>query len=433
MQAFKINCLEHLLFAAYLLLFAWLVIKTKFFTHAGLTESQLIIIFLLKVLAGIFYGWVGVYYGNLAQMVDTWGYYYNSLHEFNLLKSDPKEFFTSLFHNPYEGGYSKFFSSNDSWWNDLHLNLFIKILALFNLLSFGHYYINVIFYSFISLFGAVAIYRVMRDVFPAKKIEVLLATFLLPSFIYWTSGIHKDGVVFLAIALIVHTIYFGLKRGRFTLKHYLLLFLCFLIILGLRNYLLVILIPALVAWILSSRMSAKPLIVFPCLYLVFISLFFTVRHIHPKLDFPKAVVNKQKAFLELRGGSAVAVTELQPSFTSFIFNSPEAIALSAIRPYPSDVQHLLALAAAVEINVLIFLFVVFLFWRSNGIRFTPFILFCLFFSLSALITIGYTVSFLGAIVRYRSIILPFLVIPLVAKINWQRIESVVLKSNSNKI
>jgi len=68
--------LEHLLFAAYLVLFSWLIIKVPFFKKSGLTPAQLIIIFLLKVIAGIFYGWIGVYYGNLAQMVDTWMFHY---------------------------------------------------------------------------------------------------------------------------------------------------------------------------------------------------------------------------------------------------------------------------------------------------------------------------------------------------------------------
>ncbi|MEI9808287.1 MAG: hypothetical protein WDO16_10665 [Bacteroidota bacterium] len=44
---------------------------------------------------------------------------------------------------------------------------------------------NVVFFSFVSLLGPVAIYRVMNDLFPGKKMVILLATFLVPSFIYW--------------------------------------------------------------------------------------------------------------------------------------------------------------------------------------------------------------------------------------------------------
>jgi hypothetical protein len=70
-------------------LFAWLVTKVKFFTRAGLSQSQLVILFLLKVMAGIFYGWIGLYYGGLAQMWDTWSFHTNSIQEYHLLFNIP--------------------------------------------------------------------------------------------------------------------------------------------------------------------------------------------------------------------------------------------------------------------------------------------------------------------------------------------------------
>ena len=101
--------MEHLIFVAYLVFFSWLVTRVSFFKRSGLTHSQLIIIFLLKVMAGIFYGWIGIYYGNMAQMVDTWQFHYSSIQEYQLLKDNPREFFTNLFHDPYEKGITKFF------------------------------------------------------------------------------------------------------------------------------------------------------------------------------------------------------------------------------------------------------------------------------------------------------------------------------------
>jgi hypothetical protein len=168
--------LEHLLFVGYLVLFAWFVTKTKFFLDSGLSKPQLIILFLLKVIAGVFYGWVGVYYGGLAQMLDTWGYHYHGLIEYRLLLDNPREYFTNLFHNPYENGFENFFGSSDSYWNDLKGNVIIKFVSIFHIFSFGNYYINVIFYSYISLFGPIAFYRVMTDLFPGRKLIILLAS-----------------------------------------------------------------------------------------------------------------------------------------------------------------------------------------------------------------------------------------------------------------
>ncbi len=408
------------MFAGYLILFSWLVTKVKFFTNAGLTKPQLVIVFLLKVMAGIIYGWIGVYYGEMAKMVDTWAYHYQSLSEYNLLKSDPIRFFTSVFHNPYPDGYTRFLSEQ-SWWNDLKGNLFIKFLALLDLFTFGHYYINVVVFSFLSLFGPVAIYRVMQDVFPAKKLAVLLATFLIPSFIYWMSGLHKDGLIFLGIALLCYHIYFGFREKKFSFGRIAIIFFSLTLVIGLRNFFLVPLVPALVAWVLAEKTRYRPIYVFSAVYLLFIVLFFSAKYIHPRLDLPAAVAEKQQAFLSLGGSSSVHMRELEPTFTGFLSNFPQAISLSALRPSPTDVKHLLSLAASLEINFLLLLFLVFLFWKKNGTTTRGFLLFCIFFGFSLLLMIGYTVPNIGAVVRYRSIVLPFLIVPVVAQIDWRRI------------
>lgn len=425
--------MEYLLFVAYLVLFAWLVTKVKFFTRTGLSKPQLIIIFLLKIMAGIFYGWIGLYYGGLAQMQDTWSFHASSIQEYQLLYNNPGEYFTNLFRDPYESGVSKFFDSTDSYWNDLKGNMFIKILSVLNIFSFGHYYVNVIFYSFITLFGAMAIFRVMTDVFPGKKLTILLATFLIPSFLYWTSGIHKEGLIFTGLALVIYVVYFGIKEKRIGFKRFLYLLTGLLLLLTLRNFFIIIIVPAIIAWLLAHRRPQYGLAIFGGLYLLFTILFFNARYINPGLNFPQAVVNKQQDFMQLKGGNSnIPIKELQPTAISFLKNTPQAINLSTLRPYPSDVRHILSLAAAIEINLLLLMFILFLFFRTNGLTSKNLVYFCVFFSISLLLTIGFSVNNLGAIVRYRSVILPLLVIPMVAQIDWNRIKGILISNIRNK-
>ncbi|NTS42036.1 hypothetical protein HRG84_14100 [Flavisolibacter sp. BT320] len=416
--------MEHLAFAAYLIFFAWLVTRTCFFLSSGLTKAQLVILFLLKVMAGILYGWVGVYYGELAQMSDTWAYHYESLTEYKVLLTDPGQFFSSLFHSSYEEGYGKFLAVENSWWNDLKGNFFIKILALFNLASFGNYYVNVIFYSFISLFGPIGLYRVMKAHFPGNRLAIILATFLVPSFLFWTSGLHKDGLIFLGMVMMIYPLYFILKGARPTFLSVFAMLVGFLLVLGLRNFMIIPLLPALLAWVLSVKLRWQPWQVFAGLYAICIVLFFTGKYIHPLLNFPEEVVVRQQAFQNLGGGSAVEVEKLQPNVASFLANLPDAITLSAIRPYPTDVRHLLSLAAAVEINFLLLIVLLCTFYRKKGGQVKPFILFCIFFGFSVLLMIGYTVNILGAIVRYRSLVITLLFIPMVAQANWSRIGQI---------
>lgn len=420
----KLSALEYLLFVAYLVLFAWLATKVKFFTTTGLSKPQLIILFLIKIMAGIFYGWIGTYYGGLAQMYDTWNYHILSIYEYHLLGTNPGEYLTNIFHDSYEGGVSNFLFSNDSYWNDLKGNFFIKVLSIFNIFSFGHYYVNVIFYSFITLLGPVCVFRVMADAIPGKKTAIIVAAFLVPSFIYWTSGLHKEGLIFTGISLITYVVYFASRQKKLGWKRILMLLTGLLLLLTLRNFLIILIIPAILIWLAANRWPKYGLVIFISFYALGSILFFTARYISPKLDFPQAVVTKQKEFMQIKGATSVPIKELEPTAGSFLINTPQAITLSTIRPYPSDVHHILSLAAAIEINVLLLLFVLFLFFRQKGTRSKNLIYFCAFFSFSLLLAIGFSVNNLGAIVRYRSVIIPLLVVPLVARTDWNRVIAI---------
>jgi len=431
--------LEYLLFVVYLVVFAWLVTRTRFFNHAGLNKDQLVILFLVKVIAGIFYGWIGIYYGSYAKMVDTWSYHYQSIEELKLLTTHPQEYFSSLLPAARsENGLGEFFGSYNSYWNDLKSMIFIKILSIFDIFSMGNYYVNVIFYSYITLFGPIALYRVMKEVFPEQKIIVLIAIFFVPSFLYWASGIHKEGLIFLGICLIMYHVYFALKEKKWPLKRWLGILLGIFLFLLLRNFLLVLIAPAVIAWLLASRWPRHQLACFGAVYAIAGILFFCLRYIHPKLDFPQAVVDKQQAFLTLVGNSSIPISELKPDALSFLINAPQAITLSAFRPYPSDIHHLFSMAAAIEILLLILLFLTFLIWHKKGaIKDRKPVYFCIFFAISLLLTIGFSVNNLGAIVRYRSIALPLLVPIIAACIDWKKLPvpsfyNIIKINNSNK-
>ena len=422
--------MEHFLFAGYLLLFAWIVTKIKFFTRSGLNNPQLIIIFLLKVMAGILYGWIGIYYGATAQMVDTWNFHYMGIFEYKLIRNNPHEYLTNLFNNQQGNSYLDFLTAHNSFWNELKAKFIVKILSVFNIFSFGNYYINVIFYSFLSLFGVIGAYRMMKDAFPGKNVQVGLAVFFIPSFLYWTSGIHKDGVIFTSLVLIIYNFYFGFKEKKFTAKRILFIIAGIVLIILLRNFFLVILVPPLTAWYFAIKFPRRSVLVFVTTHLLFGIIFFNAKYINERLDFAKVVVSKQREFLDMYGGSKVLVEELKPTAVDFLKTMPQAISLSILRPYPGDVIHVFSLAAAVETDLILLLFILFIFFRIPLKQNREFVYFCVFFSFIFLLSVGYTVTFIGAIVRYRSIIFPFLLTPMIALTDWAKIARTLFKSRN---
>lgn len=411
--------MEYFLFVGYLLLFAWLVTKVKFFTRTGLSKSQLLILFFIKIIAAIIYGWVGIYYGGYAKMWDTWVFHTYGLYEYNLLQTNPQEYLTNLFQNNYEDGLNRFFETQHSYWNDLKGNLFVKMMSVFDIFTFGHYYVNVIFYSFISLTGPLALYRVMTDAFRGKKAVVLVSILGIPSFLYWTSGMHKEGMIFTGIALALYAVYFARKEGRFSPKKVMVLLLSLLVVLILRNFVAILLAPALFTWYIADRYPKRGVMIFVAFYTLFIFLFFNIRAVIPQLDFPKAVVEKQYAFLKIkRGNTRVAIKPLEPTAASFLENTPQAIKLTLFRPQAKDVHHLLSFVSVAEMYLLYLLVLLLLWKRAPGPLNRNMICFCLFFALSVLLAIGFSNNNIGAIVRYRTVVLPFLIVPLAISIDW---------------
>lgn len=414
----------YILFALYLLVFTWLVTRTRFFRRSELSSGQLALIFLFKVVIGVFYAWLGIYYNKIGQNADTWHYHWQSMKEYDLLMKDPGEFFKSLFYSGYESGYGDFFSTSNSWWNDVKSNIFRKFLAILDVFSFGNYYINLVFYSFITLFGNFAVYRVMKHNFPLQRVQVFIGSFMLPSFIFFSSGIHKDGIVFLCIAMLLYIIYFTLRGRKLSWIKIVVMVSSILILLLMRNFLVLILIPAVVAWIIAYKGKKKPVLVFASVYTVFILLFFTAKYIHPALDFPVATMERQSSFVKMNAGTSVTVKTLEPDFMGFLKLLPQSIYLSVLRPSPGDIRHLQLLAGCAEIYAYLLLFAGLLFFRlRTPVNDLPFLLFCVFFGCSVLLMIGYSVNSLGAIVRYRSLVLPFLLTPVIALTDWKRMLS----------
>ena len=408
--------MPYILFIAYLLLFSWLITKSKFIANSGISKKLLVTLFLLKVFAGVAYGWM---YSRIPEhhiYADTWRFFYEGGDETDLLFNNPAKYFTDIFYNPYKNGYEKFFSNYHSYWSDLKNNFMVKLVSVFNIFSLKHYYVNVVFYSFLTFFGPVALYRVFNKIFTDKKNLLIIGCFLTPSFLYWCSGLHKDGFIFMSIALVMYHLDKILSEEGFTFKRGLYIFLCLLFILPMRNYVVLGLLPAVTAWVLAEKIKQKKWVVFSAVYFVCSIFFFTSRFIHPKLNLPLSVSMRQDEFINLKGNSFIPTKKLLPGFKSFIKNLPEAINHSLFRPYPGEAKSFLYIPASIEVVLYVLLFVCWFFWGENIFSHSS-VLFGFFFSISLLLIIGYTIPFIGAIVRYRSILLPFMITPMLCSIS----------------
>ena len=412
--------MTYLLFAAYLVLFSWLITRVKFIQQSGLPNYWLIGLFVLKVAAGVAYGWYYTTIPNYEISADSWKFFFDAKSDTQLLYQDPLRYFTSIYDNPYDRDYRHLFSSVNSYWNDLKHTYMVKIVSLFNVFSGSRYYVNVIFYSFITFFGPIAFIRVMNDVFPDRKLLITCGTFLFPSFLFWSSGIHKDGLIFTYISLIVFVMYFGLKKNKMGIKEFLLVGLLLMLIFPVRNHVVLACIPGIFAWWVAEKYFKRKWMAFALVTVLGTIAFFSAKYIHPKLDLPISITLRNKDFISLGGNSFLSQRKLEPTFTGFVQNAPQALNHTLVRPYVTEFLSPLYLESALEILCIWILVSVWFFRFTDNPYKHSVVQFLFLVSMVLLLLTGYIVPQLGAIVRYRAIFFPFILVPIIATIAWKK-------------
>ena len=412
--------MTYVLFFFYLVLFTWLVPRISFIKNSGLNTRTLSLLFLLKVYVGILYG-LFTYQSPTGS--DNWAMHLQGIDEFHLLFSNPRGYLVNLFQDNYNNNFGGFLEITDSYWNLLRSEIMAKILSIFDIFSGCNYYSNTIFYNFFVFFGFIALFRIFNAIYPGKEKLLMISIFLLPSLLYFTSGIHKDGLIFLGISLTAYNFRVMLVQNRLSIYRIIFVLLGLAIIFLLRNYVMITLLPALVAWALAFRNQKNVLQRFIIIYTGFTIIFFSLYLINPKLNLPGFVSKRQIAFIKIsvNANSAININPLFPDFRSFFNNAPQALNHSLMRPYLLEKMSYAYIITGGEIFVYEVLFLLFLLYPLKNKVHSPFTCFAIFFALSMMMIIGYTIPVIGAIVRYRSIYFPFLIAPIVCSTDWGKL------------
>ena len=421
--------MSYILFFVYLLLCSFLLTRISFVKNAGISARIIIILFVVKVGAGCLNGYIfrNDFNDTITANIAGWD-------EYQLLLHHPKEYLLDLFQSGYVHPYSGLLQTHNSYWNDLSGNVIAKFISVLDIFSRGHYIVNIVLFNFLSFFGIIALFRVFDKIYPGKRKLLIVACFLLPSLLYFSSMLHKEGLILAAIGIIVYNVYEALNDTGFTFVRIIYIILSLFFIFILRAYVFIALLPALFAWIVAHTKKYKPLLTFTIIYSIGLIPFFNLGRISSHLDLPGIVAQRQADFRRLpTANTQLPMDTLYPSFKSFVSNAPQALAHSLKRPYFSDAHSsLLLIPCAVEITVYGLLLLVFIFlYRDTVVGLASAqkagVLFGIFFSISIFLLIGYIAPNIGAIVRYRAIYLPFILTPVLCGIHSALIKKRVIQ------
>jgi len=393
------------------------VLQLPFYRKTQLPGWLLLGIFWLKIAAGFAFAWfykLPRYYDN----ADTWRFYKLSLTETVLLKQNPVAFLKDLFSYGYDKA-GHLFSGKDSYWNDLKSNILIKLLAVMNVGTNNSYYTNIVLFNFLFFFGLCGLYTALKKEYHTNKWLLILPVFLIPSTLFWSSGIHKDGLILSAIGLVIY--YCSPLTNKRPLISWIAGFLGLVLIFALRNYVAFALLPALACWWLAEKKPRRTPYIFMVGYLIGLVLFFTLPSLLPAADFPGFIASKHAEFKALTGGSSIETTALNSSFSSFAAYLPTAIDMVFLRPHLTEAKGAASFLAVGEIFIFFVLLILSIVLRKRSQCWCPTTWFLVFFSITPLLIAGYTVTFSGAIVRYRSLVLPFILVAILSIIDYKKL------------
>lgn len=369
-----------------------------------LSAQHIFLSFIIKIIFGIAYGYIFLKFYNGD---DTWNYHRLSVAEYHVLLENPVKFFSNIFDTtPGNTGISAIYDTKYSFWNNLEEDLFIRMLAIFNLFSFGHYYVNVILFCFIVYLGNLLLFRLFIKYYPASSFLLKIYILYVPAIVFWLSGIRKDGILFVALALTLFYFDKIVNKDKKMLKNAGFFFTALAILWLLRNFLVMCLLPALLAWSITKRFKAPATLTFLFTYVFSLIIFFNLSRLPGLPDLAQEVANRQYGFFSLQGKTRLPLDSLYGTPSSYLHVLPQALNHSFFRPYLNESKGLLQLFSALDALLFFALFLGAVFFRKprwQSALSDPLVLGCLFTSFFGYLIIGYIVPFPGAAVRYKII------------------------------
>ncbi|MDY0279536.1 MAG: hypothetical protein RBR35_03105 [Salinivirgaceae bacterium] len=433
-----------ILYLIFLVVIVWMIGKIPFFTKSNLKPFYIRSLFLLKVAVGFVILFI---YSNYypKETSDIHNYFNDAEILYSSLERSPADFFAMLsgFDNN-QPHLMEYYDSMAYWIKPFDYNLYndnkvvIRLNAFIRLFSNGDINIHSLFFNLLSFFGLMGIFRfLMKYIEPSRRVLIAIAVFLIPSVLFWGSGILKESVLLFALGLFVWSIDRWTENYRNIPRFILALAMGFLFF-HVKIYVVLSLIPALI-WLVSVSIFKRfRVAIFIAIHLVLVLIAFNIQHFGVNFNLLELIANKQHDFINMItqltvAGSAIELPIMDGTLWGFIKAIPVGILNALFRPHVFEWHNIVSFAAALE-NLFIVGAIAFLCFTAYAKRISsiPF-LFGVSFSLILLTIIGVTTPVLGALVRYKMPALPFLLSVFIVLMNREKTLKITSFLRSNWI
>lgn len=406
----------------YTALFIFLIHKLNFFDAIGLSRKTISFFFLIKILFGLGVWCVYTFYYTDRSANDTFKFFDDAGIMFSAIYHHPMHYVQMVLGINTDASYLiPYYKQMANWYKPweaatFHNNrIIIQFNAFVHLFSFGYYNVHTVFMCFLSLVGLTGIYKTFVLLLKNKSKELAFAVFLIPSVLFWGSGVLKEGIILFALGLFIFYSYHYLFSKRSLIGFVWIVFSA-IILAFTKIYVFAAIMPCFLALILIKTTGNKYVFVkFLGVHFLLFIMAINVYRVNNEWDVLKSLKHKQWAFTEIakRGnaGSLIATRTLQPNTIGLIENTPEAITNTLFRPHLFEAGSLFMFMSALE-NLLLILLIIasVVFFKKPHKEALPLLYLSIFFVFSLALLIGLVNPVLGSIVRFRIPLLPFLAI-----------------------
>lgn len=406
----------------YAVFFIYLIHRLKFFRWNGISPFSISLIFFLKLLFGAVLWLVYTYYYPERQFADIFKYYDDALVLFEASKSNLLHYLQILTGiNADSGQFSQYFLETSHWHRPYDYGIYndnrtiIRLILLLIPFSLGYYAPLVVFFCFMSLIGLMGIFKTACYFLKERQVELVFAVFLLPSMLFWSSGVLKEAILIFVFGLFVYYL-FKTLFVRISFKYLIKISICMLLLSLVKGYVLLALTPAFFSLLaIKASGNKKPGLIFLTVHFVLLILAINLYRVSPKLDVLFYLHQKQQDFInvgeQLPAGSYIPTRPFEPHWVSLFANMPEAITNALFRPTIFEANSFMMGISALENFFVILICGLFLInFRKPEKEKMPLFWFSVFFTVSLAAIIGFVTPVLGAVVRYKIPLMPFLMI-----------------------
>lgn len=204
------------------------------------------------------------------------------------------------------------YGNNGDWINDNRL--IIRIDSVIYFFSFDNLYVHALIFSFLAYIGLILFFLAFEK-YIARKQLFFLAITVLPSVLFWGSGITKETLMLLSMGLL----FFGVERlttQPLSFKNFAALIAGLFLILINKPYVGLVIVPLLTVIPLGSYFQFRKSILWIFSGLI-VMVSVLLSYVPEKLNLVDKISTKQKDLVNLAKGGVFFVTD--SSFCAFDF------------------------------------------------------------------------------------------------------------------